>query len=239
MLDEKSNAFTVPVPCCRRASCHGVHAGDTALQLACSCPRPDLGLVTALLASGADPLQPRLCDGNTPLLLVVKSGGEAGLELARALLQASGSRSAQQQGRQQQPGLKQGQEEPTSKPMWCSLDATDRDTSSLVSNQLSPAVAAAAGTGVGGGAGVDAANAAGETAARVAAAAVLAALQAPAAAGNGASDPAAAPQQELLALLLGHNARLPPQEAGALLQQGLAGKLSDGLTAKVSCLAAG
>jgi hypothetical protein len=79
----------------------------------------------------------------------------------------------------------------------------------------------------------------------VAAAAVLATLQGPAAAaaGNGASGPAAA-QQELLALLLGHNARLPAQMAGALLQQGLAGKLPDGLTAKVSrlarcCLAAG
>jgi hypothetical protein len=44
---------------------------------------------------------------------------------------------------------------------------------------------------------------------------------------------AAAAQQELLVLLLGQQAKLPQQQAQALLQQGLAGKLSDSLTAKV------
>jgi hypothetical protein len=74
---------------------------------------------------------------------------------------------------------------------------------------------------------LNAANAAGETAVGVAAADVLESLT------SSNKPAAAAAPQELLVLLLGQQAKLPQQQAQALLQQGLAGKVSDSLTAKV------
>lgn len=185
-------------------------AGDTALHLACSSPSPDLQLVSALVAAGATATQPRSSDGNTPLLLAANAGGQAGLALAKALLQTSSHSGAPQEQQQQQQ---------TSSSMWCKLDGNIP----LAANSSSSSAG-----------GIDAADAAGETAVGVVAAAVLAACigTEPAAAAAAAAAKSAA-QQELLVLLLGHKASLSQQQAGALLQQGLAGKLSDSLTAKV------
>lgn len=157
--------------------------------------------MSALVAAGADATLPRSSDSNTPLLLAAKAGGQAGLALAKALIQTSSSSSTSQQQAQT------GREEASS--LWCPLDA---DSPRLGSTSSSAG-------------GVNTANAAGETAVGVTAAAVLGNLSKPTA--------AAAAQQELLVLLLGQQARLPQHQAQALLQQGLAGKLSDSLTAKV------
>lgn len=187
-------------------------AGDTALHLACSSPSPDLQLVAALVAAGADATLPRACDGHTPLLLAAKAGGQSGLALAKVLLQTRDSKATGQQ--------QQGQA--ASSGVWCRLDGPSAGSPS----------------------GVDAANAAGKSAVGVVAAAVLAEVapcSGPAAAPAAATLAAAAATgssaaEQLLVFLLAQNASLSQQHAGALLQLGLTGHLSDSLTAKVGAV---
>lgn len=189
-----------------------MHTGHTALYIACSSAHPDLQLVSALVAAGASATQPCLVDGNTPLLLSVKAGGEAGLALAKALLL---SEPCMHQQQHQQPGT-----------LWCSLSA---DTTSTGSSSCA-----------GGSDGVNTANITGETAVSVAAAAVQRELgemdvaAAPAAVAQGLVK--LTPEQELLALLLSSGSKLPQGVAVTLLHQGLAGRLSDKLTSQVSLL---
>jgi hypothetical protein len=158
--------------------------------------------------------------------------------MAKALLAPGGStrvtllRPHAQQQQQQQP------QRQVKSVLWCSLHGPSDTQGSSCSSGSSDN-------------GQRAPNTADETAAGIAAAAVLANLGATSGAAAAAAaavaatpaamsaQPAAAAQQELLLLLLDRQPQLPQQLAVSLLQQGLAGRLADRLTAKVGGAAHG
>ena len=184
-------------------------SGDTALHIACSCIQPDLQLVSALVAAGARPAAPRTSDGNTPLHLAVKAGGQAGLALAKAMLQPGVRNSGQQSS------------------LWCP-PSTDCEGAAAAAADYSS-------TGGLDAANITGQTAVGLAAAAVLGA-LRDTAQGGRAAGSTAALGAADAQQELLALLLSQGPQLPEELAVSLLQHGFTGRLSDRLTAQVGLM---
>eukprot|EP00879_Flechtneria_rotunda_P006099 GHRR01006412.1.p1 GENE.GHRR01006412.1~~GHRR01006412.1.p1 ORF type:complete len:608 (+),score=207.09 GHRR01006412.1:162-1985(+) len=218
--------------------------GDTALLLACSNPAPDIVIVSALLAAGADASVQEASSGFTPLMMAVKLGGEQGLALAQLLLQNIQKQRQAARLRSDHGWVASNNGETAGSTECASGGVGNSGNTRDKNNQVRSSSSDEHNYG-----GLNAKSAANETAVTLAAAAAEAAARATSAGGSGrdAAVNIAAGRPELtknwevamrmLEVLLSHQPDVPEDLIGRLLQQGLSGRLSDAITAQLVLLA--